>query len=229
MKKLMGVVLVIAGICFTYYTDYSNSLEIQEKESEISQTVISSEEYTGDIFTVVNDNIPYFTEEDLASEPFEFYNELDELGRAQSAVAMIDKSLMPTEERGSIGSVKPTGWHTIKYDIVSGGYLYNRSHLIGHQLTGEDANKENLITGTRYFNVEGMLPFENMVADYITETGNKVLYRVTPVYEEENLLASGVIIEAKSVEDDDIMFNVFIHNIQPGIKIDYKTGTSELE
>ena len=139
---------------------------------------------------------------------------------------------MPTDKRGNISSVKPTGWINKKYDtsLVDGGYIYNRCHLIGHQLAGEDANEKNLITGTRYFNVEGMLPFENMVADYVKETNNHVLYRVTPIYNGDNLVAKGVQMEAQSVEDDGegIMFNVFVYNVQPGIKIDYKTGDSEL-
>ena len=137
---------------------------------------------------------------------------------------------MPTEDRESIGQVKPSGWHTVKYDIVDGKYLYNRCHLIGYQLSGENANEKNLITGTRYFNVEGMLPFENMVADYVRETGNHVLYRVTPAFEGDNLVASGVQIEACSVEDrgEEISFNVFVFNVQPGVTIDYATGDSSL-
>ena len=135
---------------------------------------------------------------------------------------------MPTEKRGAIGQVKPTGWHTVKYDMVEGKYLYNRCHLIGYQLTAENANEKNLITGTRYMNTEGMLPFENMVADYIKETGNHVMYRVTPVFEGENLVASGVQMEAESVEDQgaDLSFNVYVYNVQPGVEIDYKTGES---
>jgi DNA-entry nuclease len=161
----------------------------------------------------------------------ETYSSLDALGRCGIAFARVGKDLMPTEPRGSISSVKPTGWHTVKYDIVDGKYLYNRCHLIGYQLTAENANKQNLITGTRYLNVEGMLPFENMVADYVKETGNHVAYRVTPLFDGDNLLASGVVIEGYSIEDkgEGICFNVFAYNIQPGVVIDYANGESHLE
>ncbi len=188
-------------------------------------------EYSGDPYVVINNNVPYFTEDDFIETSYEYYSELDDLGRCGEAIANIGQDLMPTEKRGSIGSVKPTGWHTIKYDIVDGKYLYNRCHLIGYQLTGENANTKNLITGTRYLNIEGMLPFENMVADYIKETNNHVLYRVTPIFEENNLVASGVLIEAQSVEDngEGIMFNVYCYNVQPGIIIDYSDGSSSLE
>lgn len=184
--------------------------------------------YTGDPYTVINDNIPDFSEEDYSINSFEEYSELDTLGRCGTAYANIGRDLMPVEERGSIGQVKPSGWHTVKYDNVDGKYLYNRCHLIGYQLSAENANDKNLITGTRYMNVEGMLPFENMTADYIRETGNHVLYRVTPVFDGENLLASGVQMEARSVEDDGegILFNVFCYNVQPGIGLDYLTGDS---
>ena len=133
---------------------------------------------------------------------------------------------MPAEERGAIGMVKPTGWHTVKYDSVDGRYLYNRCHLIGYQLTGENANKKNLITGTRYLNVTGMLPFENEVADYVHNTGNPCMYRVTPVFRGDDLLAGGVEMEAESVKDQEISFHVFVYNVQPGIGIDYSTGNS---
>lgn len=181
-------------------------------------------------YVVINNNIPDFNEEDLTKECFEKYSELDKLGRCGAAYANIGIETMPTKERESIGSIKPTGWHTVKYDCVDGKYLYNRCHLIGYQLTAENANEKNLITGTRYLNVEGMLPFENKVAEYIKETKNHVLYRVTPIFEGENLLASGVQIEAKSVEDNGkgVLFNVYVYNNQPGIKINYLTGESEL-
>ena len=167
---------------------------------------------------------------EITKESFESYGELDELSRCTECIASIGKDLMPTEERGKIGSIKPTGWNYAKYDFVDGKYLYNRCHLIGFQLTGENANEKNLITGTRYLNVKGMLPFENMVADYVRETDNHVMYRVTPVFEEDNLLASGVLMEAYSVEDDGngIEFCVYCYNVQPGVTIDYKTGSSEL-
>ncbi|MBE6711964.1 MAG: hypothetical protein E7580_00425 [Ruminococcaceae bacterium] len=181
-------------------------------------------------FVIIGDNSPTFTQEEITEKSFEAYSSLDALGRCGTAFACIGKDLMPTEERGSIGQVKPSGWQTVKYDIVDGKYLYNRCHLIGFQLTGENANERNLITGTRYMNVEGMLPFENMVADYIRETGNHVMYRVTPVYTGENLLCDGVLMEAYSVEDkgEGIAFFVYCYNAQPGIEIDYTNGDSKL-
>ena len=187
--------------------------------------------YSGQAYVVVHDNTPYFSENDLTSQSFETYGNLDDLGRCSAAYASIGLDLMPTGERGSIGHIKPTGWQTVQYDVVDGKYLYNRCHLIGYQLSGENANEQNLITGTRYLNVDGMLPFENMVADYVKETENHVLYRVTPVFENDNLLASGVLMEAKSVEDDGdgILFCVYVYNVQPGVEIDYATGESCLK
>ena len=185
-------------------------------------------EYSGEPYVVLQDNWPDFGAEDMTTDPFEFYSELDGLGRCGAAYANICLEIMPTEERGDIGQVKPSGWQTVKYDCVDGKYLYNRCHLIGYQLAGENANKQNLITGTRYMNVEGMLPFENMVDDYVEETENHVLYRVTPIFEGRNLVASGVHMEAFSVEDEGegICFNVYVYNVQPGITIDYATGDS---
>ncbi len=193
-----------------------------------AQTDMASFAYDGKPYVVINDNDPDFTDADMTTTSFESYGELDGLGRCTTAFANIGKDLMPAEKRGSIGEVKPTGWQMAKYDNVDGKYLYNRCHLIGYQLTGENANAKNLITGTRYLNVDGMLPFENMVADYIKETGNHVLYRVTPVFSGDNLVASGVHMEAESVEDngDGILFNVYCFNAQPGIAIDYATGDS---
>lgn len=193
-----------------------------------AQTDMASFAYDGKPYVVINDNDPDFTDADMTTTSFERYGELDGLGRCTTAFANIGKDLMPAEKRGPIGEVKPTGWQTDKYDNVDGKYLYNRCHLIGYQLTGENANEKNLITGTRYLNVDGMLPFENMVADYIKETNNHVLYRVTPVFSGDNLVASGVHMEAKSVEDngDGILFNVYCFNAQPGIAIDYATGDS---
>ena len=184
--------------------------------------------YQGEPYVVINDNNPAFNDADFTTISFESYGELDGLGRCTTAFANIGKDIMPTEKRGAIGEVKPTGWQTAKYDSVDGKYLYNRCHLIGYQLTGENANAKNLITGTRYLNVDGMLPFENMVADYIKETNNHVLYRVTPVFAGDNLVASGVQMEAKSVEDngEGVLFNVYCFNAQPGIAIDYATGDS---
>lgn len=182
-------------------------------------------------YVVINDNTPEFEEKDLTTQAYEFYSELDALGRCGYVMACVGKETMPTEDRGNIGQVKPSGWQTVKYDFVDGKYLYNRCHLIGFQLTGENANEQNLITGTRYLNVEGMLPFENMVADYIKETGNHVLYRVTPIFDGDNLLARGVQMEAFSVEDKGagICFNVYAYNNQPGVTINYADGTSALE
>ena len=184
--------------------------------------------FSGEPYVVLNENQPDFPEEDFTTNSFESYGPLDELGRCTAAYANVGIDQMPTEERGSIGQVKPTGWQTVKYDVVDGKYLYNRCHLIGFQLTGENANEQNLITGTRYLNVEGMLPFENLVADYVKETGHHVLYRATPIYEGDNLVASGVQMEAQSVEDDEICYNVYVYNCQPGIEIDYATGESRL-
>ena len=182
--------------------------------------------YSGEPYISVCGGDPDFSEDEITSVSFEYYSELDALGRCGVCIASVGQDIMPTEKRGSIGQVKPTGWHTVKYDFVDGKYLYNRCHLIGFQLTGENANKRNLITGTRYLNVEGMLPFENMVADYVKETGNHVMYRVTPIFVGDELLARGVHIEAESVEDGGygIMFNVFCYNVQPGVVLDYATG-----
>ena len=186
--------------------------------------------YSGKPYTAVNNNEPYFTSDDLTTEAFENYSELDSLGRCGVAYANVCLETMPTEKRGSISEVKPTGWHSVKYDNVDGKSLYNRCHLIGYQLTAENANQQNLITGTRYLNVDGMLPFENMVADYVKETDNHVLYRVTPIFTGDNLVADGVLMEGYSVEDegDGICFCVYAYNVQPGITIDYATGDSWL-
>lgn len=183
---------------------------------------------SNDPYVVLNNNVPTFEQEDFTTQSFETYSDLDSLGRCGVAYANLGSDLMPTKDRESISSIKPSGWQSVKYDIVDGQYLYNRCHLIGYQLSAENANEKNLITGTRYMNVEGMLPFENMVADYIKETDNHVLYRVTPVFEGNNLVANGVQIEAESVEDmgEGISFNVYVYNQQPGIEIDYTTGQS---
>ena len=202
-------------------TDYAT-----EKSSVLTMDEIPA--FADAPYVVIDDNEPDFQESDYSETSYEYYSDLDELGRCGVAVSNIGKDLMPTKKRGSIGKVKPSGWHTVKYDFVDGKYLYNRCHLIGYQLTAENANEKNLITGTRYMNVDGMLPFENMVADYIKETNNHVLYRVTPVFSGDNLVASGVQMEAESVEDngDGILFNVYCFNAQPGIAIDYATGDS---
>lgn len=187
--------------------------------------------YDGKAYVAVNNNEPFFTDSDMTTTAFENYSDLDSLGRCGVAYANICKDIMPTEERGKIGMIKPSGWHTVKYDVIKDRYLYNRCHLIGYQLAGENANPKNLITGTRYLNVEGMLPFENLVADYVNNTGNHVLYRVTPIFSGSNLVANGVLIEAKSVEDNGggILFNVYCYNVQPGVGINYENGDSWLD
>ncbi|MGO5097263.1 DNA/RNA non-specific endonuclease [Agathobaculum sp. LCP25S3_E8] len=187
-------------------------------------------QYAGVPYTEIHNNIPFFTDDEIADQSFETYSPLDALGRCGTVFAGVGQDLMPTEERDSIGQVKPSGWHLVKYDCVDGKYLYNRCHLIGYQLTAENANERNLITGTRYLNIEGMLPFENQVADYVQQTGNHVLYRVTPVFEGDNLLASGVLMEGYSVEDSGagICFCVYAFNVQPGVQINYATGESAL-
>ena len=185
--------------------------------------------YDGKAYVAVNE--PFFTDSDMTTTAFENYSDLDSLGRCGVAYANICRDIMPTEERGKIGMIKPSGWHTVKYDVIKDRYLYNRCHLIGYQLAGENANPKNLITGTRYLNVEGMLPFENLVADYVNNTGNHVLYRVTPMFSGSNLVANGVLIEAKSVEDNGggILFNVYCYNVQPGVGINYENGDSWLD
>ncbi|MCQ2449478.1 MAG: DNA/RNA non-specific endonuclease [Clostridia bacterium] len=206
------------------------AVPLKEKATAQGFQLKSVPKYGKSPYAVINDNTPYFTTADRTVKSFEKYSPLDKLGRCGVAYACVGKDLMPTEERGAIGQVKPSGWQLAKYDCVSGKYLYNRCHLIGYQLTAENANECNLITGTRYLNVDGMLPFENMVADYVKETKNHVLYRVTPIFEGNNLVAAGVLMEAYSVEDggDDICFNVFCYNVQPGITINYADGTSKL-
>ena len=182
--------------------------------------------YKDSPYYVINDNVPYFTVSSEMTDSFEYYGDLDKLGRCTVVYANIGKDLMPTEERGNISAIKPTGWKSVRYDFVDGQSLYNRCHLIGWQLTAENANEKNLITGTRYLNVEGMLPFENLIADYVKETGNHVMYRVTPIFEGNNLVASGVLMEGWSVEDNGeaVCFNVYAYNNQPRIEIDYATG-----
>lgn len=223
--KLKNLIVIVISFCIllsgcVHQTVYTPPLDIE-----------SISEYSGQTYEVLSDNVPDFEETELTVESFEKYSELDFLGRCGPAFACIGKDIMPTEERGSIGQVKPSGWQISKYDFVDGKYLYNRCHLIGYQLTGENANEKNLITGTRYMNTEGMLPFENLVAEYVKETGNHVLYRVTPVFEGENLVASGVVMEAMSVEDGGtgICFNVYVYNVQPGVEIDYSTGENRVQ
>lgn len=224
VKRYISIVLIIAIVAIGYFWMKQN------QSQPYSESVQFVPEFLNTPHIILNNNQPEFTESDYTTTSYEKYSELDSLNRCGAAIACIGLDIMPTEERGSIGQIKPTGWHTVKYDIVDGKYLYNRCHLIGYQLTGENANEKNLITGTRYLNVEGMLPFENMVADYVKETGNHVLYRVTPIFDGDNLVARGVQMEAWSVEDDGegICFNVYCYNNQPSIEIDYATGESKL-
>ena len=228
-----GQVEIIIGDGSGYDSSTQNGSQLSGagNRSQTSVSLDSIPEYSGDPYVVVNNNVPFFSEEDLEAEVFESYGDLDSLGRCTVAYSMVGTETMPTQERGNIGQVKPTGWHAVKYDNVDGKYLYNRCHLIGYQLTAENANVNNLITGTRYLNVQGMLPFENLTADYIKETGNHVLYRVTPVFEGDDLVASGVLMEGESAEDggEAIQFCVYVYNVQPGIIIDYATGDSRLD
>ena len=231
LKSLIFIILLSSFIYCSYPDEINNMLQSMNTSLfSKSYNIEDIPEYSGKPYVIINDNNPDFDDLAKTTNSFEVYSELDYLGRCTSAYANIGIDLMPTKERGSIGSVKPTGWHTVKYDIVDNKYLYNRCHLIGYQLTAENANKNNLITCTRSMNIDGMLDFENKVAEYIRETKNHVLYRVTPIYENDNLLASGVQMEALSIEDNGkgIKFNVFVYNVEPGIEIDYKTGDSKL-
>ena len=220
--------------------DSSGALDSKDKVDGPQEDLVNNNSYVsldaipaydGRAYVAVNNNEPFFTDSDMTTTAFENYSDLDSLGRCGVAYANICKDIMPTEERGKIGMIKPSGWHTVKYDVIKDRYLYNRCHLIGYQLAGENANPKNLITGTRYLNVEGMLPFENLVADYVNNTGNHVLYRVTPMFSGSNLVANGVLIEAKSVEDNGggILFNVYCYNVQPGVGINYENGDSWLD
>ncbi len=225
------LVLLICGLAVKEeIINFTDELNNQSYSNEETYSLDSIPAYSGEAYAIIDDNKPNFTEEDYNRSSFEEYGDLDNLGRCTVAFALVSTETMPTEERESIGQVKPTGWHTVKYDNVSGKYLYNRCHLIGYQLTGENANTKNLITCTRQMNTEGMLDFENEVADYIENTGDSVLYRVTPIFEGDNLLASGVQMEAASVSDrcGEICFNVYVYNVQDGIEIDYQTGESAL-
>ncbi len=233
MKKLIRFIwpVFLLSCCFMLG---ACSLEIIPTKSSTPQnegviTLDNIPKYSGAAYVALEDNNPSFQKEDLTTVSFETYSDLDELGRCSVAFANVGIDLMPTKDRGSIGQVKPSGWQTVKYDNVDGKYLYNRCHLIGFLLTAENANEKNLITGTRYLNIEGMLPFENMIADYVKETKNHVLYRVTPIFKGENLLASGVQMEGYSVEDkgEGICFNIYAYNVQPGITIDYLNGESK--
>ena len=230
IKLFIYTIALILLIISYLYLPSNDTENISNTITPTSNTTYASieeiPEYVGEIYVTLNNNVPNFEEKDYKAKGFEKYSDLDNLGRCGVAYANICKEIMPTKEREDISDVKPTGWIQKKYN---GEYLYNRCHLIGHQLAGEDANELNLITGTRYFNVNGMLPFENEIADYIDDNPeNHVLYRVTPIYRESNLVANGVQMEAYSIEDNGmgISFNVFVYNVQPGINIDYSTGKS---
>ena len=226
LTPLISLFVLIAVVCYQYvlpsyaYKDNSNN----------TSDVISIPSYDNEPYKEVNNNKPTFTDSEKKLTEKEDYSDLDSLGRVGVAFALVSKSTMPTTKRGSIGMIKPAGWHTVKYDFVDGKYLYNRCHLIAHQLTGQNANPKNLMTCTRSMNVDGMLPFENKVANYIKETNNHVLYRVTPVFDGDNLVANGAYMEAYSIEDKGkLSFNVYVYNVQKGVTIDYKTGESKLE
>lgn len=226
LTSLLSLIILIAVVSYQYilpsyaYKDDSNN----------TSDVISIPSYDNEPYKEVNNNKPTFTDSEKELTEKEEYSDLDSLGRVGVAFALVSKSTMPTTKRGSIGMIKPAGWHTVKYDFVDGKYLYNRCHLIAHQLTGQNANPKNLMTCTRSMNVDGMLPFENKVANYIKETNNHVLYRVTPVFDGDNLVASGAYMEAYSIEDKGkLSFNVYVYNVQKGVTIDYKTGESKLE
>ena len=234
-KQLLALVIVLAGLATGALTldDVKNLAgggdPMQDAWSVESLADIPA--YEDQPFVLIADGVPSFTGEELTDESYEFYSELDRLGRCGPAEASVGRDLMPTEKRGSISEVKPSGWVQNQYDWVDGKSLYNRCHLIGFQLTGENANWGNLITGTRYLNVEGMRPFENMIADYVKETGNHVLYRVTPLFLRDELVARGVQLEAQSVEDggEGVQFNVYCYNVQPSVEIDYATGDNRSE
>ena len=226
VTSLLSLIVLIAVVSYQYilpsyaYKDNSNN----------TSDVISIPSYDNEPYKEVNNNKPTFTDSEKELTEKEEYSDLDSLGRVGVAFALISKSTVPTTKRGSIGMIKPAGWHTVKYDFVDGKYLYNRCHLIAHQLTGQNANPKNLMTCTRSMNVDGMLPFENKVANYIKETNNHVLYRVTPVFDGDNLVANGAYMEAYSIEDKGkLSFNVYVYNVQKGVTIDYKTGESKLE
>lgn len=250
MKKFTyKIITVFILICMLFSgcsinTSLNMTETAQTQENNIQNIEIEADSYSEAIknfdfdaipafnespYVEINSNIPFFKESDWTTESYETYGELDDLSRCTTCMACIGKDLMPTEERGTIGQIKPSGWHSQKYDNIDGKYLYNRCHLIGYQLTAENANPQNLITGTRYLNVTGMLKFEDMVADYIEETENHVMYRVTPLFKDNELVARGVLMEGYSVEDNGkgICYNVYCYNNQPGIEIDYKTGESK--
>lgn len=227
------VIVFIFALCLTACSEAGQPLDTPKAEEQMvgaeAADVSSVPEFSGEPYVTLHDNKPFLQDGFSDEEVFERYSPLDELGRCGAATACIGRELMPDEKRGAIGQVKPSGWQTVKYDIVEGRYLYNRCHLLGYQLTGENANPNNLITGTRYLNVEGMLPFENQIAEYIEETGHHVWYRVTPIFKGKELIARGVTMEAYSIEDkgEGICFCVYCYNVQPGIEIFYADGSSK--
>ena len=231
-KKIIKLIVLLFVMVIVYFQDDIRLFIDNFFASDNDNLYISYDipDYTGNMSIVINNNEPIFDEKLKNTNSFESYSRLDSLNRCGVAIANIGIDLMPTEKRESIGMIKPSGWHTIKYDIINDKYLYNRCHLIGYQLTGENANDKNLITCTRQMNTIGMLEYENMVANYIKDTKNHVLYRATPIFEDNNLIAKGIVLEALSIEDNGkgIKFNVFIYNVQDGIEIDYLTGESRL-
>ena len=231
IKIIVVAIIAVAVICIAAYCVFKFRTAYGKKKYRDGLNIPA---YSGVPYTAINDNKPFFSASDYSTISFEEYSGLDDLGRCGPAFANVGRDIMPTEERGEIGSIKPTGWIQRKYKGIipsNPPYLYNRCHLIAYCLTAENANERNLITGTRYMNIEGMLPFEEKVAEYLDENDNHVLYRATPVFDGNNLVADGVLIEALSVEDDGagICFCVFCYNVQPGIEIDYKTGESKAQ
>lgn len=231
LRKIIISIIAVAVVCLALICIFK--WRAYEKQ-RMYREGLSIPVYSGEPYAVINDNMPFFNDEDMSTASFEKYSELDSIGRCGVAFANVSRELMPTDDRGEIGSIKPTGWVQEKYEGIipsSPPYLYNRCHLIAYCLTAENANEKNLITGTRYLNVDGMLPFEEMVAKYLDENNNHVLYRVTPIYDGNNLLADGVLMEAYSVEDKGagICFCVFCYNVQPGIELNYATGESKRE
>ena len=225
MKRTIKLISLILAVSLLLSSCSFDFIGLTDSRIELD----SIPEFQNEAYVEINGNVPDFDESQLKAKSYETYGRLDALGRCTKCISCIGKDIMPTEKRGAIGEVKPTGWHSDKYNNVDGHYLYNRCHLIGYQLTAENANERNLITGTRYLNVQGMLPFEDEVADYIKKTGNHVLYEVTPVFKDAELVARGVHMQAKSIEDGGvgISFNVYCYNAQPGIEIDYATGDSK--
>lgn len=232
-KSIISIGALMLILIGHYYKDEIEMrlIKVTKANQIISYELDSIPEYSNEVYVIISENEPNFSDEDLKIKKLETYSDLDILGRCGVAFALIGKETMPTDKRESIGTIKPSGWQTVKYDIVDGKYLYNRCHLIGYQLAGENANPKNLITCTRQTNVETMLYFENQIANYVKDTNNHVLYRVTPIFKDNELVARGIQLEAKSIEDEGmgIKFNVYVYNVQDGIEIDYKTGNSKLK